>query len=183
MPAMRARSTRPATATTMRVRIGFWLKAPSTTGRPAVETGRHRPAGSSAHVRLARDLERQPLGRATQGGVSGADLDPRDGLATERYVDHLGRDQEAQRLVGVLGRDPQPGRCVAPVADLERVPPAPAAGRGDRGELGLESRDRADVEVPLGDRTAAALDLRPHPHAERQASPRGARPARRARRR
>ena len=55
-------------------------------------------------VRLAGDLERQPLGGAAQGGVAGADLDPRDRLTAEGNVDDLGRDQEAQGLVGILGR-------------------------------------------------------------------------------
>ena len=94
--------------------------------------------------------------------------------AAERNVDDLGRDQEAERLVRVLGDDPQPGRRVAPVADLEGVLAAPATGRGDGRELGLQPGDLTDLEVALGDGAAAGVDLRPHADAERAACPPGA---------
>ena len=120
------------------------------------------------------DLERQPLLRAAQERLEGAH--PQLGVRrdAQRQIQRVRSDQERQPVVRVVRGDAQPDRGIAPVGDLQEVASAPPPAGRDRGDLGLQPEDPADLQIAFGQGRNGCVDDRFGSDGERERAAAGA---------
>ena len=141
-------------------------------GRIPVRDGRGRLG--AAVQRLADHLEGDADRGSAQERSLGSGRQP-DGRLTTGGKVHVRRTHvEAQRLIGITGDHLQLGLGVAPVAQLDDVPTAPATRRGDRDDLGLQAVQLADLEIRLGRGAGVRVEGRGGQHAEGEQPTEGA---------
>ena len=150
------------------------LKAPSIVARRGFGHHRRRPGRRLRRVGLGDQLERQPHRGAPQERRLRLHPHLRVTRDTQREVQDLGsdrgtptsrRDRSAVSF-SLTGALPQ---LVSSTKCLPRQRPL----RGDRGELGLQAEDPADLQVALRHRGRAGVDHGLGAHAEREGAASG----------
>ena len=165
----------PSTSSVARItthldRIGRWTNAASKVARRGFGIIDGGPVGTSGGSGSATTWNGNRTCAPRRNGFSVRARSWACPVTPIGQVHDLRGDQEGQLLVRVGRRQLQLDRRVTPVGDLQEVLALPAAGRGDRGDLGLQAEDPADLQVALGDGRGVGVDDRLGPHGERERS-------------